>query len=259
MLARTYHDPAASAARREATVVVFEAFHRLPRRRDRRVSRLPPHRSVDRARRRGNAPVLRIRPVACLARDHDRRPPRRRLGRIRRQLRGEGLENSPVRSSPSPTPHGRSGWRAPGSSFSLPRAGHPEWLVASGRLRDQSSWSRASHVVLHRPRMRDDQRRSACGPRRAHDSSRACRDPERTRQDRCGAAGAAHCKTGGDTQSQARSQKRPIQARSQPVTCRPNQGPRPKCLCRHVRPCAVYAGDRIYRVPRLSGGQSLTR
>jgi hypothetical protein len=28
MLARTYHDPAASEARREATVVVFEAFHR---------------------------------------------------------------------------------------------------------------------------------------------------------------------------------------------------------------------------------------
>lgn len=31
------------------------------------------------------------------------------------------------------------------------------------------------------------------------------------------------------------------------------------CLCRHVRLCAVYAGDRFYRVPRLSGGQSLTR
>jgi hypothetical protein len=91
-LARKYHDPASSEATREATVVVFESFHRYLGVAIGECLGYLFTGGVDRARRGGDAPVFRVRRLARLARHRDRPLPHRRLARVRRPLRGEGRE-----------------------------------------------------------------------------------------------------------------------------------------------------------------------
>ena len=90
----------------------------LPRRRRRRVPRLPLHRSVDGARRHRDAAVVHVRRVARLAGHRRRRAPRRSARSSSSAATRRTAGSRPARSCRSPTPSGRSGSSPPGSCSS---------------------------------------------------------------------------------------------------------------------------------------------
>ena len=91
-LARAQVDPASTPAMTRSDQGGLRRLPPLPRGWDRRMPRLPVHRSLESSGRHCDAPVVRVRGVARLARDHCRPLPRGRVARIRRPIRGARLE-----------------------------------------------------------------------------------------------------------------------------------------------------------------------